>query len=244
MPKVALVTGGGGGLGRAISIAFARAGYAVAVNYGSSEPAALETADAVRDAGAETHVFRADVADDAAVRRMLGEVVETFGGLDCLVNNAGTTQYIPLDDLDAVTDATWDRLMDVNLKGPFHCARAAAPHLRARNGSIVNVASNSAFRPTGSSIPYMASKAGLVMLTRCLAQALSPTIRTNAVAPGWLVTPWIDKYVPPDRRALMFAEGAPPPADLDDIARTVLYLAETSSINGQTIVVDRGIVMN
>src|SRR5438477_2443444 len=151
MPKVVLVTGAGGGLGRAISVAFAGAGYTVAINYGHSESDANQTADAVREAGGQTHVVQADVADDAAVRRMVADVVEKLGGLDCLVNNAGTTQYIPLADLDAVTDDSWDRLLDVNLKGPFYCARAAAPHLRERNGSIVNVASNSAFRPTGSS---------------------------------------------------------------------------------------------
>jgi 3-oxoacyl-[acyl-carrier protein] reductase len=244
MTKVVLVTGAGGGLGRAISVAFAVAGYDVAVNYGHAESDAQTTADAVRAAGAQAHVVQADVADDAAVRRMVDQIVAELGGLDCLVNNAGTTQYIPLADLEAVTEDAWDRLLAVNLKGPFFCARAAIPHLRERQGSVVNVASNSAFRPTGSSIPYMASKAGLVMLTRCLAQALAPEVRANAVAPGWLMTPWVDKYVPPDRRALMFTDGAPPPGNVDDVARTVLYLAETPTINGQTIVIDRGIVMN
>ncbi len=241
--RAVLVTGGGGGLGRVISVAFANAGYAVAVNYAHSLADANATAEAVRACGHQALVVQADVADDHAVRAMLANVVANFGGLDVLVNNAGTTRFIKLPDLDAVGDDDWDRLLSVNLKGPFYCARAAAPHLRERRGCIVNVSSNSAFRPTGSSIPYMTSKAGLVMLTRCLAQALAPEVRTNAVAPGWLDTPWVDKYVPAENKAIMFAEGAPPPADLEDIARAVLMLAEAASINGQTLVVDRGQLM-
>jgi 3-oxoacyl-[acyl-carrier protein] reductase len=242
--KTVLVTGAGGGLGRAISLAFAHAGYAVAVNYAHSKDDAVATAEEVRSAGGRAEIVQADVADDSAVRRMLRETVASFGGLDALVNNAGTTQYIPLPDLEAITDETWDRLLGVNLKGPFYCARAAAPYLRERRGSIVNIASNSAFRPTGSSIPYMTSKAGLVMLTRCLAQALGPDVRTNAVAPGWLDTPWVEKYMPPERRARLVSEGAPPAAALEDVARAVLLLAETPSVNGQTLVIDRGQVFN
>lgn len=238
-----LVTGGGGGLGRAMSVVFARNGYDVAVNYAHSEEDAQATANAVRDAGAQAHVIQADVSDDASARRMVAETVAALGGLDVLVNNAATTRYVDLADLEAIDDDLWDRLLSVNLKGPFQVARAAAPHLRERHGSVVNIASNSAYRPTGSSIPYMTSKAGLIMLTKCLAQALAPDVRSNAVAPGWLMTPWVDKYVPPARKTRMFAEGAPPAADLDDVARTVLFLAETPSVNGQTIIVDRGQVL-
>jgi 3-oxoacyl-[acyl-carrier protein] reductase len=234
------VTGAGGGLGREISVTFARSGYDVAVNYGHSEDDARATAEAVRACGAQAHVVQADVADDGAVRRMVSEAVTTFGGLDVLVNNAGTTQYVPLADLEAITEQTWDRLLGVNLKGPFYCARAAITHLRERHGSIVNVASNSAFRPTGSSIPYMASKAGLIMLTKCLAQAFGPDVRANAVAPGWLETPWADKFMPAERRAQLFAPGAVQPSDLTEVARTILFLAETPSVNGQTLIIDRG----
>jgi len=241
--RAVLITGAGGGLGRALSLTFARAGYSVAVNYGHSLEDANQTAEAVRSSGAHAHVVQADVADDSAVRAMVDQVITTFGGLDVLVNNAGMTQYVRVSDLDSVTDEHWDRLLGVNLKGPFYCARAVAPHLRERRGSIVNVASVSAFSPIGSSIPYMASKAGLVMLTRCLAQGLGPDIRTNAVAPGWLDTPWWDKYATPEVRAVLEGPGFPPAADLDDISRAVLMLAETPSINGQTLVIDRGQLM-
>jgi 3-oxoacyl-[acyl-carrier protein] reductase len=237
------VTGGGGGLGRAISVAFAEAGFDVAVNYARSADDARRTAEDVRARGAEAYVVQADVTDDQAVRGMLGQVAERFGGLDVLVNNAGATRYVPLPDLEAIDDALWDRLLAVNLKGPFSCARAAAPHLKARQGGIVNVSSNSGVRPSGSSIPYMASKAGLIMLTRCLAEALRPEVRVNAVAPGWLLTPWVDKYVPEPVRARMFAEDAPQPADVQDVARAVVFLAQTPSITGQTVVIDRGQVM-
>jgi 3-oxoacyl-[acyl-carrier protein] reductase len=242
--RAVIVTGAGGGLGRGISVAFAEAGYNVAVNYAHSPEDANATAEAVRNRGTRAHLVQADVSDDAAVQAMVADVVDAFGGLDVLVNNAGTTRFVPLADLNAITDDIWDRLLAVNLKGPFYCVRAATPHLRQRRGSIVNVASNSAFAPTGSSIPYITSKAGLVMLTKCLAQALSPEIRTNAVAPGWLDTPWIDKYMPAEHRTALFAEGASPPADIQDIARAVLMLAETPSINGQTLVIDRGELMH
>jgi 3-oxoacyl-[acyl-carrier protein] reductase len=238
-----LVTGASGGLGRAISVAFAEAGFDVAVNYARSEDDARRTADAARASGAEAHLVQADVTDDQAVRRMLAEVVDQFGGLDVLVNNAGITRYVPLPDLEAIDDDVWDRLLAVNLKGPFACARAAAPHLKARHGSIVNVSSNSGLRPSGSSIPYMTSKAGLIMLTKCLAEALRPEVRANAVAPGWLLTPWVDKYVPEALRGRLFAEDAPQPADVADVARAVVFLAQTPSINGQTLIIDRGQVL-
>ncbi|MBV9602595.1 MAG: SDR family oxidoreductase [Chloroflexi bacterium] len=241
--RAVLVTGAGGGLGRAVSQAFARAGYDVAVNYGHSRDDAETTAEAVRACGGHAQLVHADVADDTAVRAMVDAVVAAFGGLDVLVNNAGVTQFIPMADLEAITDEHWDLLLGVNLKGPFYCARAAAPHLRQRHGCVVNVTTTSAFLPGGSSIPYMASKAGLVMLTRSLAQALRPEVRANAVAPGWLDTGWWDKYAPPEVKAHLHSPTYPAPADLDDIARAVLLLAETPSINGQTLVVDRGQLM-
>ena len=136
----------------------------MAVNYAHSREDAEATAAAVRACGAQAHIVKADVSNDTAVRAMVNDVVTTFGGLDVLVNNAGTTQLVPMADLEAITDEHWDRLLGVNLKGPFYCARAAAPHLRERRGCIINVTTTSAFLPAGSSIPYMAAKAGLPRL--------------------------------------------------------------------------------
>jgi 3-oxoacyl-[acyl-carrier protein] reductase len=236
---VALVTGGGTGLGRAISLALAGDGCDVAINYSKSQREAEETVEAVRGLGRRACALQADVADDQAVRAMVASVEQELGGLDVLVNNAGTTRYAPLADLDSLSDEVWDRIFAVNLRGPFYCARAAAPLLRrSGKGKIVNTASNSAFRPTGSSIPYMTSKAALVMLTRSLARALAPEIQVNGVAPGWLKTRWADDFLPPDVKERMFSAAVP--ATLEDVARAVVFLAATDSITGETMIIDRG----
>src|SRR5215216_4901692 len=139
--KVALVTGSATGVGRAVAVRFARRGFAVAVNYSRSEGEANDTLSQVRAAGAPAIVCRASVADDAQVRAMVGRCRAELGGLDVLVNNAGMTHFIPHTDLDAVTDAVWDEIFQVNLKGAFYASRAAMPLLRERKGSIVNVSS-------------------------------------------------------------------------------------------------------
>jgi 3-oxoacyl-[acyl-carrier protein] reductase len=235
------VTGGGTGLGRAIGLALAEAGCDLAINYSRSEQEARETAGELERLGRRALVVQADVADDASARRMVAAVADHFGQLDVLVNNAATTFYAPLADLEVLTDEIWDRILAVNLKGPFHCARAAAPHLRrSGQGKIVNVASNSAFRPTGSGIPYMASKAGLVMLTKALAVALAPDIQVNAVAPGWLATRWPEVHLPPELAARVLAGEVQPLTDLADVVRAVLLLVSADSINGETILIDRG----
>jgi 3-oxoacyl-[acyl-carrier protein] reductase len=237
--RVALVTGGGTGLGRAISLALAADGCDVAINYSKSQEDAEATSRAVQDLGRRAMAIQADVADDASVRRMIARVDAELGGLNVLINNAGTTRYAALDDLDALDDATWDHVFTVNLRGPFYCARAAAPLLRrGGHGKIVNTASSSAFRPTGSSIPYMTGKAALVMLTKTLARALAPDIQVNGVAPGWLATRWLERHLPVEVAESWRAAGTP--ASLDDVARAVVFLATTDSVTGETIIIDRG----
>jgi 3-oxoacyl-[acyl-carrier protein] reductase len=239
--RVVLVTGGGTGLGRAISLLLAQAGCDVAINYSRSEREAEETAEAVRGLGRRACTVRADVASDAEARRLVDETVQQLGGLDVLINNAGTTRYVPVEDLEGMREEDWDRIMAVNLKGPFLCARAAAPHLRGRGrGKIVNISSTSAFTTTGSSIAYMASKAGLVVLTRTLARALGPEIQVNAAAPGWLATRWADEHLPPEERDRLFASPTFPTAQPEEVAETVLFLLRVDSITGQTIIVDSG----
>ena len=237
--RVALVTGGGTGLGREISLALAADGCDVAINYSRSRKDADATVEAVQKLNRRALALQADVADDAAVRQMVATVESELGGLDILVNNAGTTRYAPLDDLDAFDEATWDRIFAVNVRGPFYCVRAAAPLLRrGGRGKIINTASNSSFRPTGSSIPYMSSKAALVMLTRTLARALAPDIQVNGIAPGFLATRWAEQHLPPEMVQRMQSNAAP--ASLEDVARTVVYLANTDSVTGETIIIDRG----
>jgi len=188
--KVALVTGGARGIGRATVLALAREGAAVAINYSTSKAAAHETATLAEQAGVRALPVQADITRDTEVRAMADLVARELGGLDCLVNNAGWTQRVPHRQLDALTDEIWDRALKTNLCGAFYCARAAVPHMERRGGgAIVNITSVATFTGTGSSMAYAASKAGLDALTKSLARALAPSrIRVNAVAPGLLAT--------------------------------------------------------
>lgn len=241
--KVALVTGSATGVGRACAVRFARLGFAVVVNYSKSEADAAETADLVRAAGAPVLVVKATVGDDAAVRDMVSRAVAEFGGLDVLVNNAGTTQFVPHTDLDALTDAVWDEIFRVNVKGAFHACRAALPHLAVRAGNIVNVTSVAGLSGQGSSIPYCASKAALNCVTLSLARAFGPAVRVNAVAPGPVLTRWLAGR---EAHVARYLEQAPlgRAADPADIADAVIYLATgTTLTTGQVLVVDGGRTM-
>jgi 3-oxoacyl-[acyl-carrier protein] reductase len=241
--KSALVTGSATGIGRAVAVRLAGLGYAVAVNYSRSESEAHETASAVEALGVPVLLCRADVADDAAVRAMVARCGREFGGLDVLVNNAGTTHFIAHDDLEAVTDRVWDDILGVNLKGAFHCCRAAMPLLRESGGNVVNVTSVAGLQGHGSSIPYAASKAALNSLTKSLARAFAPQVRVNAVAPGPVATRWLKGREDMVRQALAttpLGRAAEP----DDIADAVVFLATgTTLVTGQIVVVDGGRTM-
>ena len=238
--RVALVTGGGTGLGRATVLGLEEAGALVAVNYSRSREAAGEVVQQIRDRGGMSLAVQADVTDHDAIGSMMASVEESLGPVDILVNNAGITQYVPFPDVGAVTEEMWRRIMDVNVAGAFLCSRAVAPGMQARGaGKIVNVASNSALTDAGSSIPYVVSKAALVSLTRCLARALAPAVQVNAVAPGWMLTEWIDRYVPPVRAEEIRA-GAVPLVPVEDVVHTLIGLITNDSVTGTVAVVDRG----
>lgn len=238
--RVALVTGGGTGLGRVTALELAGAGASVAVNYSRSRAEAERVARQISDRGGTALAVRADITDDSAVSSMVASVEEELGPVSILVNNAGTTRYVPFPDLEAVTAEEWRRIMDVNVTGAFLCSRAVAPGMRSRGaGKIINVASNSAFTSAGSSIPYVVSKAALVSLTRCLARALAPEVQVNAIAPGWMLTEWIDRHVPPDR-ARELRSGAVPVIPVEDVVRSLTGLLANDSITGEVAVVDRG----
>jgi 3-oxoacyl-[acyl-carrier protein] reductase len=243
--KVALVTGGGVGTGRAVAIELARAGCRVAVNYSRSRDEAEATADEIRSLGAAAITVQADVADDAAVRAMVERTTKELGRLDVLVNNAGVTSFIAHADLEGVKEEDWNRIIGVNLKGPFYAVRAAAPALRAVHGAIVNVSSIAGVSGIGSSIPYCASKAALNIMTVALARALAPEIRVNAVAPGFIDTRWWkdrDGY----EAVKHFATERTPLKKVcqpEDVAAVVLGLLHSELVTGQVVVVDGGMTL-
>lgn len=242
--KVALVTGSATGIGRAVAVRLAQQGIAVAVNYSRSKAEAQETVAAVEQHGVPALLYQCNVAVDAAVRDMVDRCVRELGRIDILVNNAGTTRFIDHKDLEALTEDIWDEILGVNLKGAYFCCRAAIPHmLRGDGGSIVNVSSVAGIQGIGSSIAYAASKAGLNCMTKSLARAFAPRIRVNAVAPGPVLTRWLEPHmdlVEKQMPTIPMQRAATP----DDIADAVVFLATgTSLMTGQVVVVDGGRTM-
>jgi 3-oxoacyl-[acyl-carrier protein] reductase len=244
--KSALVTGASAGIGRSAALALARAGYDVAINYSRSDEAAREVAAAAERLGARTLLCRCDVADDAGVRAMLRAVDGAFGKLDALVNNAGTTTKIGPKDLDALSVEEWDRIFAVNVRSIFLVTRAALPLLRkAKAPAIVNSASIVGLRPGPQPLPYAASKAAVVNLTKTLALNLGPEIRVNAVAPGWMEGDWMKRMLGDKYDELMGRRARLTPlkrvVTVDDVAETMLSLIEGNRfVTGEVVVVDGG----
>jgi 3-oxoacyl-[acyl-carrier protein] reductase len=241
----ALVTGASTGIGRAAAIALAAAGFDVAVNYASSEKAARETAELAKAKGAKTLLFQCDVSDDRIVRKMLAAVEQAFGRLDALVNNAGTTTEIGSKDLEALTTEVWDRVFAVNVRGVFQVTRAAAPMLKKAMGSIVNTASVVGLRPGPQPLPYAASKAAVVNLTKLLALNLAPEIRVNAVAPGWMEGEWMERMLKDKYQDLMSRRAKFTPlrrvATPEDVAEVMVNLLTSNRfVTGEVIVIDGG----
>ncbi|QDV33272.1 SDR family NAD(P)-dependent oxidoreductase [Tautonia plasticadhaerens] len=238
--KVALVSGSATGIGRAAAWLFAERGYDVVVNYSKSRTDAEETAEGVRSRGTDTRLVRADAGVDGEVRRLVEEATSAFGGLDALVNNAATTHFVPHTDLDALTEEVWDSILQLNVKGTFYACRAAMPHLKARGGSIVNVASVAGIAGSGSSIPYAASKGAVITLTKSLARAFAPEVRVNAVAPGPVQTRWLADHQDMVEQAMAMTP-LKRPASPDEIAEAIVYLADRATLTtGQILVVDGG----
>jgi 3-oxoacyl-[acyl-carrier protein] reductase len=242
--RVALVTGGGTGLGRAISLRFAEAGMDVAVNYSRSAAEAAETVEAARARGARAEAYRADVAKENQVAAMIEGVVKTFGRLDVVVSNAGVTTFCSFEDLDGVSEADWDSIIGVNVKGAWFCARYAAPHLRARGaGHLVTISSTAGLITFGSSIPYCVSKAALIHLTRCLAKALAPEVQVNSVAPGYLDTRWGRRFGEEGTRGFVVRSALQRVPTVEDVAQQVLTLVSGTSSTGQVYVIDAGLTL-
>jgi len=245
--KVALVTGGNGGLGQRICEALAREGVHLAVMYAQSREQAEQVA---RDIAARhqvnTAAFGCDITDPAAVQALVTAVTARFGRLDILVNDAAFNKAIPFPDLDGLTEEVWEKIMAVNLTGPMRLTKAVAPVMRAQGaGRIVNIASVAGLGPSGSSIAYAVSKAGLIHLTKCMAVALAPQVLVNCVAPGLLEGTRATANLLPEQIERS-AAGAllGKAADKDDCAEMVVTMCRTETMTGQTVVIDSGRVFH
>jgi 3-oxoacyl-[acyl-carrier protein] reductase len=248
-----IVTGSSSGLGAATAVALAQAGARIVVNYSSREKEAEQTADVCRAAGAEVIVVRGDVRHDHDCRR-IASIASGWGGLDALVNNAGTTKHVPHGDLTGLSAEDFQEIYAVNTVGPFQMIRAVRPHLESssrtsgRPSSIVNISSIAGINGLGSSIAYAASKGALNVMTQSLARALAPSIRVNAVCPGYIDTPWFEKGLGAEQAQAMrdrikakailgIASGA------SDVAKLVAFIAgpASSHMTGELIRIDAGL---
>ena len=241
--SVALVTGGNGGLGQRICHALAREGVHIAVMYAKSRDQAEGVArELAGNYQINAAAFACDITDSAAVDRLIGEVTARFGRLDILVNDAAYNIAIPFSDLDSLTLDVWEKIMAVNLTGPMRLMKAVAPVMKAQgHGRIVNIASIAGLGPSGSSIAYAVSKAGLIHLTRCMAVAMAPETLVNCVAPGLLE----GTRATANLRTEQIERSASSallkrPADKDDCADMVVTMCRTETMTGQTVVIDAG----
>lgn len=234
--SVVLVTGSSSGIGAATARRFAEAGHSVVLNSLKSVEAGEELATELPG----SLYVQADIAKSEDCTRLVGEVLERYGRLDVLVNNAGVTKMIPHHDLEAATIDVWREIFEVNVFGTWSMSIAAIQALRASRGSIVNVSSVAGFRPSGSSIPYAASKAAVNHMTALLAKVVGPEVRVNAVAPGLVDTPWTQDWNTIRERVVRAAPlkrtGLP-----DDIADVIVTLATTPYMTGQVVIVDGGL---
>jgi pteridine reductase len=233
--RVALVTGAGQRVGRAIALALGEDGAHVAVHYHGSEGAARATVKAIESAGGAASVFRADLRDAGAASSLAGDVVRACGRLDVLVNSAATMMRTPLD---TVTPAQWDDVFALNLRAPFFLSLAAARAMGERGGVIVNISDHMGFESWPAFVPHGVSKAAVSAMTRALAAALAPRVRVNAVAPGAVLAPegWPaaaqEQY---EKETPLARIGTP-----DDAIVAIRYLIGATYVTGVTLFVDGG----
>ena len=243
---VAVVTGGSGGLGGRICHALADSGASVAVLYGKSREKAEDVAGQLQAKGVQAEAVHCDVTDPQKVASMATQVLDRFGRIDILINDAGYNKWIPFDDLDALTYEDWNELIDVNLTGPMLTIKAVAGHMKDRgSGRIINISSVAGLAPTGSSIGYAVAKSALIHLTKCMAVGLAPDILVNCIAPGYLEGTRMSENLAPEYRVAA-TQGSllKRAADKDDIARQVVAFCATDSITGQTLAIDSGRVFH
>jgi 3-oxoacyl-[acyl-carrier protein] reductase len=250
--RVALVTGGAGGIGGAVVRSLAKAGVSgVVIHYRKSRKEAEDLADEIERAGVRAFAVQANIQNDEQVRGMISKINEQFGRLDILVNNAGITHWVKISDLEALTDEIWDEILDVNVKGAFRCARAAAKLLEVDQGMIVNISSISGVLSpsTMSSLAYGTAKAALIHLTRGLAVAMAPKVRVNCVAPAFTDTPWMSGHYGANYQQLIAQASPGFPlqriATPDEVAGAILGLITGGDfVTGQTLIVDGGLSLS
>lgn len=245
--KVCVITGSSSGIGAASAILFSQRGWDVCVNYSKDPGPAEKVAAVCREHGADVMIERADVSQNEQCSELARRVKTHFGRCDALVNNAGTTKFVDLKDLDGVSAADFQRIYAVNVIGPFQMVRAFAPLLRnSANAAVVNVSSIAPLIGGGSSIPYIASKGALNALSLVLARVLGPKIRVNVIAPGMVDSPWLRNGLGAERFAAMLRnyESASALNSLvlpEEVAETVYYLgAVAAKTTGEVHLVDGG----
>jgi 3-oxoacyl-[acyl-carrier protein] reductase len=245
--KTALVTGGASGIGLATVEMLLRAGAAVAVNYLPGDPRGAQELARLKDAGGKVVAAPGDVGTAGAAEAMVEAAIQELGGLDLLVNNAGTPatkKLIPPANLDEVSEEIWSTIWNVNLVSVFRCTKAAASSLKARQGAVVNTASIAGLGKVGSSIAYSAGKAALINLTKDLARALAPEVRVNAIAPGAVDSPWMVEWTDEQRKSSIeqsLLKRRNQPSDLADV---ILFLAfGAKMVTGHTVPVDAGLLL-
>lgn len=233
--RVALVTGAGRRVGQAIALALGAKGMKVAVHYNGSAAGAEDTVAQLRAEGATGEVFQADLSTADGPRQLIDAVVQSFGGIDVLVNSAAVMGRTPFGE---VTVEQWDAMMAINLRAPFFVTQAAAPHLKKSGGAVVNIADLAAYETWPAYIPHGISKSGVVHMTRSLARVLAPEVRVNGVAPGTVLLPedWDKAADERLRQTTPLARTGTP----EDVSATVIFLLESDYITGETVIVDGG----
>ncbi|MBI3193644.1 MAG: SDR family oxidoreductase [Ignavibacteriae bacterium] len=234
--KVAIVTGGGKRLGKHIAIALAEHGFDVAIGYNSSRTGAGQTVKHIQKLGRDAFAIKADVTSKKSVQKLIDSAIMKFGRIDVLVNNAAIFVESKLEN---ISEELWDETLDTNLKGAFLCSQAVAPFmLKQKSGRIINIASLGGVQAWSKHLPYSVSKAGVIMLTRCLAKSLAPNVYVNAIAPGT-----IEMEEPASTTSQVNVESIPLKryGTAYDITSMVVYLATTANyITGQTFTIDGG----
>ncbi len=244
--RVALVTGSSSGIGAAVAITLAKAGYNVIVNYSRNPDSGAKTVEACNQAGSDTLLIQCDVSSEQSVKDMVAAIKDKYGRLDAVCNNAGTSIEIPPKNFDEIAVEDWDRVFSVNVRGLFLVAKHTKTLLEvADNAAMVNTASIVGMRPGAQPLPYSASKAAIISMTQTLCNALGPNVRVNAIAPGWMEGSWMEWMLKDNYDKLMTRRAKQTPlkrcVTVDDVAEVVLTLIEHMHfVTGETIVIDGG----